>query len=427
MKLKLWDRIKGLFQGDFVKNVLILVSGSTVAQFLPVLLSPLLGRLYSPDDYGIYTLFVSTVNILGQLVGFKYDFAIVVSDTDEKANGLFFLSMTLTVGISAAMILAFPFAKPISQLLGGGDNVGWIFCLPLAALMTGMYNSLNYYNVRLKEYKAITNANIIKTVVQSGIQLGLAFLHWGAMGLILGQMISFAAGNTRMIHNLKGRVHRKDFNRKALVDVAKEYSNYPKFTMPGSLANTMTYNVISYFLSALYSTAQLGYYSMVNRVLGTPLSMVGGAVGQVFVKQAADEKNTSGNLSHTFSKVSGLLLLLSVPMFSVLFIFAEPIIRIFLGEQWLPAADYIRILTPMFLVRFIVSPISNSALVMGKQLMTMIWQFGLLLFALVPTGVAALCDLTVKNYLLILSISLAIAYFIFYVYCHYIVKQYQNH
>ncbi|MBC8569470.1 lipopolysaccharide biosynthesis protein [Zongyangia hominis] len=424
--MKLRERLLGMFKNDFVKNVLILVSGSTIAQFLPVILSPLLGRLYTPSDFGVYTLFTSTVNILGQLVGLKYDFAIVVSDLDEKANGLFFLSMSLTVGISAAMILAFPFATPIDRLLGGDGHIGWIFCLPLAALMTGMYSSLNYYNVRLKQYKAITNANIIKTVVQSILQLGFALLHWGAMGLILGQMISFVAGNTRMIHNLRGKVHRKDLNRHLMGKVGREYSNYPKFTLPGSLANTMTYNVISYFLSALYSTSQLGYYSMINRVLGSPLSLVGNAVGQVFVKQAADEKNSSGNLAHTFNNISKLLMVLSVPLFAILFIFAEPIITIFLGPQWAPAAEYVRILTPMFLVRFIVSPISNSALVMGKQKMTMIWQFGLLLFALVPTGVAALWDLTVKNYLLILSISLAIAYFVFYVYCHEVVKEYQN-
>jgi len=51
----------------FTTNVLKLVSGSVIAQALGILLVPIITRLYSPADFGVFQLFIAISGILAVL------------------------------------------------------------------------------------------------------------------------------------------------------------------------------------------------------------------------------------------------------------------------------------------------------------------------------------------------------------------------
>lgn len=50
-------------KGEFTRNVLTLMTGTTIAQAIPVAISPILTRIYTPQDFGIFALFVSIGDI----------------------------------------------------------------------------------------------------------------------------------------------------------------------------------------------------------------------------------------------------------------------------------------------------------------------------------------------------------------------------
>ena len=56
------DFIKRIVKGyikdsQYKKNVLVMIVGRTIAQVIPILLTPLLTRIYSPSDFGIFWCF----------------------------------------------------------------------------------------------------------------------------------------------------------------------------------------------------------------------------------------------------------------------------------------------------------------------------------------------------------------------------------
>ncbi|MGA3015050.1 MAG: hypothetical protein ABSD71_13570, partial [Bacteroidales bacterium] len=69
--------MKKLFgQVDFFRNTVILVFGTGVAQMIPILLQPILRRVYAPADFGAFAVYFSMIGILVVIANFRYDLAI---------------------------------------------------------------------------------------------------------------------------------------------------------------------------------------------------------------------------------------------------------------------------------------------------------------------------------------------------------------
>ncbi|EJF39998.1 polysaccharide biosynthesis protein [Clostridium sp. MSTE9] len=418
------SKIKSLRKNQFFKNVAVLSSGTAAAQLIPIAAMYILGRLYGPELQGVYGIYVSITGITQQIACFRYDYAIVVVDSDEEAGGAFVLSASLSALFSAVIGLAmWPFISNVGaalKLTGGAEYTLWM--VPLTTFICGLTNALNYFNVRFEKYKVISISNIIRVSVMVVAQIGLAFLGFGYWGLIIGQFLSFLFGNLRMLMTLKGRIHRSMFHLSFLKQVARKNMVYPKYMLPSAIANSFAMNMMGVFTQMNYGAVMNGYYSLINRILGQPLQLISNAVSQVFLQGASADKHNGKKLSKTFSTVTKWLIIISVFPFGILLLWGEPIISRFLGEQWRPMAEYLRYLIPLFMVRFVVMPLTNTAIALGRQKATMVWQFFLLAVVLIPSLLTMVIPMTYAQYLLAASLPMAAAYLIFYRFCQKIVK-----
>lgn len=414
------ELIKKISKNPFLQSVFILMGGSVVSQLIPFAASPLLGRIYSPELFSVLALFLSTVNILDVFATLKYDLAVVVAENDDDASGTFWLCVVINTVLSALVLLLMP---AVARLLPGfaGQDGGWLYLVPFSVLFTSLFSTLSYYNLRLGRYKRITQANIVRSVAAAALQIGLGLLGFGAYGLMLGQTGAYLAGCVMLLYDARRYLPRP--HRGLLRACAKRHREFPIYTLPGTLANTLSYNLISYFLKAFFVPAQLGYYSLVNQVLSAPLTVISGAVGNVFLKRSADDANANTLGVKTFDAITRTLFFLSVPIFAVLYFFASPLLRFFLGEQWAAAGDIVRVLTPMFLVRFVVTPVTGSAIVAGRQGASMVWQLSLLAASVLPALVQLTHPLSATRYLSLLSLLLAASYAVFYLYCRRLLRQ----
>ncbi len=385
-----------------------------VSQIIPFITSPLLGRIYSPELFSVLALFLSTVNILDVFATLKYDLAIVVADNENDAAATLWLCIIINSLLSMLILAATPF---VILLFPGfvGDQSGWLFLVPLSVLFTSLFTALSYYNLRLDRYKRITQANIVRSVTAAVLQVGLGLLGFGAYGLMLGQVTAYLVACILLLYDARRYLPRPSLS--LIKAAAKRHRKFPLFTLPGTLANTLSYNLVSYFLNGFFVPAQLGYYTLVNQVLNTPLTVISGAVGNVFLKKSADDATAKSLSVKTFDAITRALFCLSVPIFAVLFLFATPILRIFLGEQWAAAGDMVRALIPMFFVRFVVMPVTTSAIVAGRQGASMVWQFSLLAASVLPALIQIVYPLAINRYLTLLSLLFAVSYAAFYLYC----------
>ena len=94
---------------SFATDVLKLVTGTTFAQAVTILASPLLTRLYGPEAFGFLALFTSITSIIGVIACMRYEMAIMLPKTDEEAANLLGLCLLCVAVVSVLAVPALYF------------------------------------------------------------------------------------------------------------------------------------------------------------------------------------------------------------------------------------------------------------------------------------------------------------------------------
>lgn len=403
-------------KSDFSKNVLTLMTGTALAQAIPIAISPILTRIYTPEDFGLLSLFIAITAVFGSVINGRYELAIMLPKKDSEAINLLALGFIICTVISIIIgFSAFLLNEKISDLLGNQEIGFWLYFVPIAVFLAGVFNLLNYYNIRNKHYKDIRNATVAKSIVGAAAQLSIGFLKSGVLGLITGQLLSQLVANSRLIKNLGKQKLVKSVNKIKILALAKKYKDFPKFTLWAGLANTLSQNINNVLISTFYGLSTLGHYSFTERMLGMPASLIGSSIGQVYFQEASKEQQETGRAYNSFINTSKKLALISLPFYFILYFIVEDVFYYVFGPEWLVAGSYAKIMIPFFMVRFIVSPLTVTNQINKKNKLGMLWQFGLLSLYLVVIYFSHHFNFSFEKFLNILVVVLSVYYVFFYI------------
>jgi len=411
-------------KSEFSRNILILMTGTTIAQAIPIAISPILTRIYTPEDFGVFALFVAIASIFGSIANGRYELAIMLPKKDEDAINIFALGFIVTFTISIFLFLLVLFFNEYFVNLLNNKEIGvWLYFIPIAVFFTGVFNILNYFNNRRKNYKDIRNATIMKSIVLAVIQLSVGFIKQGAAGLISGQIVSNIFANIRLFKNIiKDKILISKVSGLKIIAVAKRYRDFPKYSMWAGLLNAMSQHLTNIFISVLYSVGTLGFYSLVQRVLGMPSALIGGSIGQVFFQQAIKEKQNTGKAIKTFNSTVKKLIIIGLPFFGALFFIVEDLFAFVFGEEWRIAGSYAQIMTLYFFVSFISAPLAITMSVFEKQKQALFVNIILITSSVVLIYFADLFDILFVDFLYLFSSLMALNYFLFIFYYNRLAK-----
>jgi O-antigen/teichoic acid export membrane protein len=410
-----------LFKSEFARNVLTLVTGNTVAQAIPVAISPILTRLYSPDDFGVYALFASLTGIMAVVATGRYEAAIMLPEQEEDSANLTTLSVSLTIIFSALLFfLVLVLNNPLAQLLGNTAVAPWLYIVPLSVLFLGTYQSLNYWWNRQKAYRRLASSKVYQSGVMSAGQLGLGVLKAGGGGLIAGAVAGQFAAALILLKAIwkNGRGSFSETSPEQMKAMARRYSRFPRFSIAGAFVNSLAYNLAYILISMLFSSTVLGFYALVYRVLATPSTVIGSAIAQVYFERASVEKKQSGSTRNSFRNTFKRLLQIGIPVFLILFLFARYLFTFVFGSQWADAGLYAQILLPFFLVRFISAALSTTMTVFEKLKQALYVHSSIIIGNLVVFSLAYFLKLEFQTFLYFYSGTLSILYAAFLVYYH---------
>ncbi|WP_316346903.1 oligosaccharide flippase family protein [Desulfuromonas acetoxidans] len=395
----------------------MLMTGTTLAQAIPIAVSPILTRIYKPEDFGVFALFSSMSLIFGTIANARYELAIMLPENDEDAFNIAAIGVLISFVLSVLLLLVvFLFNRDIAEILGNEEIGFWLYFLPLSVFFMGLFNVLNYLNSRFGKYKNIARARVHKSLVLSVVQFSIGFFKGGALGLVVGQVLSSAFANLKL---LKGAVCEMDnrpvISQKKMKFLAKRYVDFPKFTMWASLANTLSQHFNSILIPAYFSISSLGYYSLVHRVLALPSSLVGGAVGQVYYQRITNKRHKPKDAIEVFDSTVKKLFSIAVPTFGLLFFIVEDLFAFVFGEEWRMAGTYAMVLIPLFAVRFVFSPVSVTCSAFEKQRISLYLQFILFFISLSSIVVSGYLEFSFFDFLLSFSFAVC-SYYLFFLY-----------
>ncbi len=410
-----------ILKSEFARNVLTLMTGNSIALAIPVLISPILTRLYTPDDFGVYALYMSLVAVFAVMATGRYEAAILLPEDEGDAHTLSGISLLLTIITSLLVfIIILIFNQQITTWLGDPNISLWLYLLPVSMFLLGIFNTLNSWFNRQKEYRWIASGKVFQSGFTSAGQLGFGLGKSGGGGLIISTIAGQLAAVVVLFSGFRKywRAFRGQLNSERIKILASRYREFPTYSVAGAVVNSLAFNLTYILISALFSSTVLGFYALVYRVLATPSAVFGSAVSQVYFEQASSEKKKSGNSRESFRKTLKRLIMLGVPVFLLLFLIVRYLFTFIFGEEWATAGIYAQILLPFFLVRFTSASLSVTMTVFEKLKQALVIHSAIILATLIIFLLSYWQQWDFRFFLSVYSIVLSGLYavFLFYYY-----------
>jgi O-antigen/teichoic acid export membrane protein len=358
------------------------MAGTGFAQAIPIAISPILTRIYSPEEFGIFALYMAIATIMVILVTGRYEMAILLPKKDSDAMNLVALAIVLSFFVSGVLLLiVIIFNSHLVNAIGVSELSAWLYWVPASTFLMGVYQSLNYWSNRKSHYKRLAISRVVQSSSTGGVQLMGAFNNVGVAGLVGGQVVGQVLSTTvltKLIYS-EDKVNIKKINFRRMVFLAKKYINFPKFLIVAHGFNTTSGQMPTLLLNTLFNTAAAGFFILTQRVMGAPMTLLANAIGDVFRQEASNAYVNTGNCKDIYIRTFKKLLIISILPSIIFFFMAPDLFAIVFGEQWRIAGEYAQILSPVFLLRFITSPLSSMFMIAEKQKLDLIWQIGLLI------------------------------------------------
>ena len=355
---------------DYNKNILTLFTGTLIAQSIPIIISPILTRLYSPEDFGVYGLFVSIISILSVLVSGSYELAIVLPEKEKDFINVTSLSLIIALIFSLfILILTVIFNHQICILLNNDEISKILYLIPLTILLTGIFNILKYVNIRDEKFKDISKVSVYKNITIATVQLLGGIFKYNVLGLVSGLIISNITTNKILFKNIKKYNFSKNVSISKIKEVAIRYVNFLKFQTPSSLLNSFSTNLPTLIFGKYFSLKIVGFFSFTNRLLLMPTAIIGKSIGDVFLSEVIRLKNDNENLkiNSTIIRTLNKLIIIGSISYSFLMIFGDLLFKILFGVKWQIAGEMTQILSISLFFIFISAPLSKVFIIYEKQ------------------------------------------------------------
>ncbi len=370
-------------KSEFSSNVLVVMIGTVLSQALPIISSPLITRLYDTNQFGIFATYAAIVGILSSISSLRFELAINLAKSDFQSYLTSVLSIIFNLIFSIIVLILLILFECIILTALKIETDNFVYFIPISIFIIGIFRTINFIKNRDKCFKDLSKSKIIQSsgTVISQISFSQLLNNFGLIfGGLCGQFIS----TLYLISTFDLKYYYKNFKSlkfKALFSTFTRYKKFAFYQTPSTLLESVSAQLPIFLLGYFYSPIIVGLFALSQRVIRMPIMIVAGSFGEVMRQKASEDYSSKGNARDTFLKVFKKLLLISLIPFIVLMIFSPSIFSFVFGSEWHEAGVYARILTPIFWMSFIVSPVSVIIIIAQKQELDLIIQIILILLS----------------------------------------------
>lgn len=359
--------MKKLITSDFTKNVLKHFSGTAISNLITFISLPILTRLYSPDDFGLFQLLFSTVLTFSVVSSLKLELAIVIPKHEVISKNVIKLALVvLLITTTIFSLVLFFMGDVVLSLLNASQLTPYLFYISLGIFVNGLFQLIQYIPIRAKEYSFLAKTKIM----QSGFSQTSSLIA-GLLGAnFLGLFLSATAGSMlNIILIARQNVDFfKSFSLKRMCVVLKRYKKFPIVNTPMTFLNTLANELPVFMFTFYFGPEVVGFYMAANRLIKKPISMFGQSLSQVYFQSASEAYNRGGKyLLKLFRKtVFRMSIIVGIPLTIIVF-FGPDIVALVLGEEWRESGFYMQILSFWFFFQLTNYTVGTTFLIIDKQ------------------------------------------------------------
>jgi len=394
-------------QKKLFKNASWLFGGKSASGIFTAIQTVIVARMLGVTDYGLLTLVIAYISVLNMFFDLKvwetatkYIGTYLERGETDKTLSMIKLSYFLDIGSGIiAFFIAILSAKLISTYIIHTPEAYvliWIFSV---SLFIDTANSTSDAILRVFDrFKSIAFINSFQKLFRLLVVVGLLFAGIGIKGVLYGFILaSFVGFAIRMWFVLK-TLYENDLKGWFSADlgiIRSEWKGIAWFLGNTSFIATLKTGNERYLgvmiLGYFAGKDAVAYYKIASTVASTMNKVVDPLYEAIYPELV---KFTSSNAIKDFKKMilttTKSLLLIIAPITVIIILFAEPIIRIIFGNEYLPATNALRILAIAVLIVRFTFWINPALLAMARPGLRTVLEviatsaYLILMFALVP-------------------------------------------
>jgi O-antigen/teichoic acid export membrane protein len=353
--------------GSFARHVAVLTGGTALGQAITVLASPILTRLYTPEDFGVLAVYSSLLGILSVVASLRYELAIPLPENDDDAVTLVALCLGIVLLMSICAGTAFWLLRhDLFTCLKAPALQPYLWLLPLGMFLVGAYQVLHCWALRKQAFAAIARTKLTQGISAVLTQIATGFMHTGPLGLLIGQTLGQGAGFLTLLSRYRQDQKVIATSPSGLSVVARRFQRFPLLSMWPAMINSLALQLPILAFSGLFGAQVTGWFALTNKVFGVPLSVLSTSTASVLLAEAAREHRSGNRLDELFWKVIRQQCFVGAPV--LLLIPACPIVFPFIfGPDWKHAGSYASVWIPAMVAHFIASPTGGFLDVLERQ------------------------------------------------------------
>ena len=361
------ELIRDKKDSEFIRGILVLLTGTGMGQILPILVAPILSRLYTPREFGLFGLYSGIIAALTILSNFKFDLAVIVPRSLKTALAMGGVGFGVTIIIFAVAIIL-----EVVVFALGYDKWELIHILPYGLLVAGTNQIVNSHLIRAKRFTLVSKSKVVKSVSVALSAVLLYRVNFLGGGLVVA---AFIGAISELIFvttfNFRTLVRACKVLRRIQMDyylrVLSNYRKFPLINMPSSLLNSLSLFAPVFCLTFLYSEVESGFFFQVFKLLSLPIGLLAASYGQVFYQKASYMYNDTSDISEFSFKNFKILILIGVLPMLVLFAQGEVILSFILGDAWAISGKIAQMLSIWVVLLMSSSSLSNIPAILNRQ------------------------------------------------------------
>lgn len=341
------------------KNVKIITSnfiwrfmeraGAQIVQFV---VSIILARILSPNDYGTVALIVVIANIFQVFVDSGLGNALIQKkDADDiDFSSVFYLNICFCI----LLYIILYFSAPLVALFYGNPQLTSLTrVLCLTVVISGVKNVQQAYISRTLQFKKFFFATLVGTVSSALIGIYMAYAGYGVWSLVIQRVANLGIGTVMLWITVKWRP-QLCFSLCRI----KTLFGFGWKLMVSSLIDTVYVNLRQIFIGKLYSEKDLAYYNQGNQYPNVLANMLNTSIDGVIFPVMSQEQNDKIRLKNMARRSIKTATFILAPVMIGIAAVGPNLIHIFLTDKWMPSLPYLRI----FCISYMFYPIHTANL-----------------------------------------------------------------
>jgi O-antigen/teichoic acid export membrane protein len=355
-------------RGRFARRLAWISGGTFLGQLILLLAMPLLTRLFTPEDFGLFGVLGALSGIFGLIMAGRYEFAIPLAAKDEEAAEIVVLAGLVTVFLAVlSLVLVWTLGDAFAQRMELPDLVPLLWLLPPILLAIGLGHPLEYWSIRRETLRLNGMSRVVQFGGQAASQTVLGVTGAGALGLALGYGLGFLGRFLLFLVSLS-TADWATFATARLSRIRKlawALRRYPTYSSGSSLLKSATQFLPTIMFAALYGPAVAGVFDVAQRILAVPVRFLSVSASQVFLAEAA--QRSAAEVRRLFIRTVPRFLLLGIVGMTPVLLAGPALFALLFGEPWRVGGTFAQALVVAQLARFIAVPVSQTFNVFGRQ------------------------------------------------------------